>query len=57
MPISENIVERVNNTDASEAEKTLMMEILRIEDKGAFRFEQDYEKAIKAYLAAKDGET
>ena len=52
MPISENIIDRVKAANATEEEKKLMMEILQIEDKGIFRYEAAYEKAIKDYLAA-----
>lgn len=54
MPISENIIDRVKAANASKEEKKLMMEILQIEDKGIFRYEAAYEKAIKDYLAAVD---
>ena len=54
MPISENIIDRVNAAEATDEEKRLMMEILQIEDKGIFRYEAAYEKAIKDYLTATD---
>ena len=54
MPISEHIIDRVKAANATEEEKKLMMEILQIEDKGIFRYEAAYEKAIKDYLAATD---
>ena len=52
MPISENIIERVKASSATDAEKKLMIEILQIEDKGIFRYEAAYEKVIKEYLSA-----
>lgn len=56
MPISQNIITRVENAATSEAEKKLMMEILTIEDKGVFRFEAEYEKAIKTFLSESEAE-
>ena len=51
MPISQNITNRIEMAATSEAEKELMMRILQIEDKGVFRFEAEYEKAIKTFLS------
>ena len=50
MPISKKIIDKVDDLKVSEAERSLMMDILDIEDKGSFRFEAAYEKAIKGYI-------
>ncbi len=50
MPISEKILNQVNECDAKEEEKELMRQILQIEDKGSFRYQSDYEAIIKKYL-------
>lgn len=52
MPISQNIIDRVNALETTAEENNLMMAILQIEDKGIFRFELAYEKAIKDYIDA-----
>lgn len=54
MPISEKIINRINGTNATAAEKELMLEILKVEDKGVFRYSADYEKIIKDYIAIQD---
>mgnify|MGYP000947003577 CR=1 FL=1 len=54
MPISEKIINRVNDTNATAKEKELMLEILKVEDKGVFRYSADYEKIIKDYIATLD---
>ena len=50
MPISEKILKQVETAKASEDEKKLMLAILQIEDKGSFRYTDDYEKIIKDYV-------
>lgn len=56
MPISQKIIERVKACAASPEEQKLMMKILQIEDNGVYRFEAEYEKAVKAFIASKDEE-
>lgn len=56
MPISQKIIERVEATAVSKDEKKLMMKILEIEDNGVYRFEAEYEKAVKAFIAKRDEE-
>ena len=51
MPISKKIIDKVDALEITEAERALMMEILKIEDKGSFRFETVYEKAVKDYIS------
>lgn len=50
MPISKKIIDKVDALEITAAERALMMEILEIEDKGSFRFEAVYEKAVKDYI-------
>lgn len=50
MPISKKIIDKVDALEITDQERTLMKEILAIEDKGSFRFETVYEKAIKKYI-------
>ena len=54
MPISEKIIKRVNDANATAKEKELMIEILKVEDKGVFRYSADYEKIIKDYITTLD---
>ena len=56
MPISQKIIDRVMESSSSSEEQALMMQILQIEDKGVFRFEAAYEKAIKDFIAKNDKE-
>ena len=56
MPISQKISDRVEATTVSPEEKKLMMKILQIEDNGVYRFEAEYEKAVKAFIAKRDEE-
>lgn len=56
MPISQKIIDRVEATTVSPEEKKLMMKILQIEDNGIFRYEAEYEKAVKAFIAKRDEE-
>lgn len=56
MPISQKIIERVEATAVSQDEKKLMMKILEIEDNGVYRFEAEYEKAVKAFITKRDEE-
>lgn len=51
MPISEKIIKRVKDANVTAKEKELMLEILKVEDKGVFRYSADYEKIIKDYIA------
>ena len=51
MPISEKIIKRVKDANVTVKEKELMLEILKVEDKGVFRYSADYEKIIKDYIA------
>lgn len=50
MPISQKIIEQIKNINIPDDEKYLMINILKIEDKGTHRYKNDYEKAIKDYL-------
>ena len=50
MPISEKIITRINDSEVSQEEKKLMLEILQIEDKGSFRYQAEYEALIKKYI-------
>ena len=52
MPISQKIIEQVQNTSATATEKAMMLDILAIEDKGVFRFEAAYEKVVKDFIAS-----
>ena len=54
MPISQKIIDRVKATTVSPEEQKLMMKILQIEDNGVYRFEAEYEKAVKAFIAKRD---
>lgn len=56
MPISQKIIDRVKATTVSPEEQKLMMKILQIEDNGVYRFEAEYEKAVKAFIAKRDEE-
>ncbi|MBQ8898480.1 MAG: hypothetical protein IJY86_08365 [Clostridia bacterium] len=56
MPISEKIIAQINNIDADEEFKELMLSILEEEDKGNFRFKDTYEKLVNDYLEKKGGE-
>lgn len=56
MPISQKIIDRVKSTIVSPEEQELMMKILQIEDNGVFRFEAEYEKAIKMFISKRDEE-
>ena len=50
MPISEKIITRINDSEVSQEEKKLMLEILQVEDKGSFRCQAEYEALIKKYI-------
>lgn len=50
MPISEKIRTQVEKTEATPAQKGLMMEILQLEDKGSYRYRTEYESLIKKYI-------
>lgn len=54
MPISEKIIAQINNIDADEEFKELMLAILAEEDKGNFRFKDTYEKLVNDYLEKKE---
>lgn len=47
-------MDQVQAACVADKEKDLMMKILQIEDKGNFRFEAAYEKAIKDFIAERD---
>lgn len=62
MPISDKILKLIHESDATDDQKALLIQILEVEDKGAFRFKESYEKILKDYLASKkegvnDGDT
>lgn len=50
MPISEKILNRINDSEVSKEEKKLMLEILQVEDKGSFRYQAEYEALIKKFI-------
>lgn len=50
MPISKKIIDKVDALEITAEERALMMTILEIEDKGSFRFDAVYEKAVKDYI-------
>lgn len=56
MPISEKIIKEIQSIDASEREKSLMLQILRIEDKGVYQYTIPYEKLINAFLSSRSTE-
>lgn len=54
MPISEKIIKRINDANALDMEKEVMLEILKVEDKGVFRYSADYDKIIKEYISTQE---
>jgi hypothetical protein len=56
MPISEKIMKQVDDAKVTPDERLLMKDILQIEDKGLFRYNADYEKVIKDFIAAHEDE-
>ena len=52
MPISDKIMGLIRESDATDEQKALLIQILEVEDKGAFRFKESYEKILKDYLAS-----
>ena len=50
MRISSKIEKRIEALSASEEFKRLMLDILRIEDDGVYRFKGEYEKLINEYI-------
>ncbi len=50
MPISEKILDHINDSKVSKEEKELMLGILQIEDKGSFRYQSEYEAMIKKFI-------
>ena len=50
MPISEKIQKEIEKVNVSPAEKELLRSILEVEDAGIFRYQQEYEKRIKAHI-------
>jgi hypothetical protein len=55
MPISEKIKNQIQQLDATEDFKELMLSILTEEDKGNFRFKDTYEKLINEYIQKNGG--
>lgn len=53
MPISEKILNELNNLDISDSKKQLMRDILDREDSGTFQYTAAYENLIKEYLTHK----
>ena len=43
MPISDKIMQEISRCHATEDEKRLMYDVLKIEDQGIFRFTVEYE--------------
>lgn len=56
MPISEKILEKIQQLDDTDELKRLMISILTEEDKGNHRFKETYEKLVNEYLKEKDGD-
>ena len=56
MPISKKIVEKIQNLNVDENFKVMMLDILRDEDSGVYRFKAEYEKHVNDYLAKEKGE-
>lgn len=56
MPISMKIREKINNLDDPADFKQLLLDILVQEDKGSYRFADDYERIVGKYLSARDGD-
>lgn len=52
MPISEKIQEEIEKTGLSSAEMDLLRSILEVEDAGVYRFQQEYDKRIRAHIEA-----
>lgn len=50
MPISEKIMNKIKLSGANYSEQELMLKILRIEDRGTFRYQTEYEAIIKKYV-------
>ena len=50
MPISENILKEIDNTDADNRLKELMKNLLILEDDGARRWKNQYEEMVKDHL-------
>lgn len=50
MPISEKIMNKIKLSGANDSEQELMLKILRIEDRGTFRYQTEYEAIIKKYV-------
>lgn len=50
MPISEKIIKEIDDINANEELKTLMKDLLLLEDDGARRWSKQYEEKIDAYL-------
>lgn len=57
MPISDKIMQEISKSHATEDEKRLMYDVLKIEDQGIFRFTVEYEKLIRAYIEDHKEET
>lgn len=50
MSISVKILKELESSDASKAEKELMLKILNIEDQGTYQYTAVYEKLINEYI-------
>ena len=50
MPISEKILYEVKCLNVSEMEKTLLVDVLNLEDEGLRNYTKRYEEVIKAYI-------
>lgn len=50
MPINKKIIKLIKDADCSENMRNLMIEILKTEDNGSYKYTSDYDKLIKKYL-------
>lgn len=55
MPISEKIIEQVNNLKIDSDFKELLLKILSEEDKGTHKYKEIYEKMVNEYLTKNSG--
>ena len=55
MPISEKIIEQVNNLKINSDFKELLLKILSEEDKGTHKYKEIYEKMVNEYLTKNSG--
>lgn len=56
MPISDKILQLIDDLEATDKEKKLLTQILEVEEEGAYQFRERYAKLLKEYLAEKPEE-